>query len=101
MKYLYLLFIQILKKDEKIQKLLEDISIQLEDYQALQQTKTALDMEIAVYKRLLESEEDRFGIDRVISQNPDSESVFRSLFLGLQAGPAVLQPTRAYPGRCR
>ena len=26
------------------------------------QTKTALDMEIAVYKKLLESEEDRLGI---------------------------------------
>jgi hypothetical protein len=38
--------IQILNIDEKIPKLLEDISIQLDDYQALQQTKTALDMEI-------------------------------------------------------
>ena len=54
--------IQILNRDENIQKLLEDISIQLEDYQALQLTKTALDMEIAVYKRLLESEEDTLGI---------------------------------------
>jgi hypothetical protein len=53
-----------LNRDEKIQKLLEDISIQLEDYQTLQQTKTALDMEIAVYKRLLESEEDRLGIEK-------------------------------------
>ena len=51
-------------KDEKIQKLLEDISIKLEDYQTLQQTKTAMDMEIAVYKRLLESEEDRLGIKK-------------------------------------
>ena len=53
-----------MNKDEKIQKLLEDISKQVEDYQALQQTKTALDMENAVYKRLLESEEDRLGIEK-------------------------------------
>jgi hypothetical protein len=60
----YITFIQILNRDENTQKLLDDISIQMEDYQALQQTKTALDMEIAVYKRLLESEEDRLGIDK-------------------------------------
>ena len=60
----YNTFIQILNRDEKIQKLLEDISKQVEDYQALQHTKTALDMEIAVYKRLLESEEDRLGIEK-------------------------------------
>ena len=53
-----------MNKDENIHKLLEDISKQVEDYQALQQTKTALDMEIAVYKRLLESEEDRLGIEK-------------------------------------
>ena len=53
-----------MNRDVKIQKLLEDISIQLEDYQTLQQTKTALDMEIAVYKSLLESEEDRLGIEK-------------------------------------
>ena len=60
-----------MNKDEKIQKLLEDISIQLEDYKTLQQTKTALDMEIAVYKRLLESEEDRLGIEKGSISNHD------------------------------
>ena len=34
----------------------------MEAYQNLMQIKTALDMEIAVYKKLLESEEDRLGI---------------------------------------
>ena len=31
--------------------------------QTLLETKTALDMEIAVYRKLVESEEDRLGID--------------------------------------
>ena len=35
----------------------------MEAYQNLMQIKTALDMEIAVYKKLLESEEDRLGIN--------------------------------------
>ena len=34
----------------------------MEQYQSLMDTKIALDMEIAVYRRLLESEEDRLGI---------------------------------------
>jgi len=34
----------------------------MEEYQNLMQVKTALDMEIAVYKQLLETEEDRLGI---------------------------------------
>ena len=57
-------FLQILNKDEEIKKLLVDISAQLENYQNLQQTKTALDMEIAVYRKLLESEEDRLGLQK-------------------------------------
>ena len=51
-----------LRKDGEIKRLLGDTSRQAEKYQNLQQTKTALDMEIAVYKKLLESEEDRLGI---------------------------------------
>ena len=53
---------QILRKDGEIKRLIEDTSKQVDKYQNLQQTKTALDMEIAVYKKLLESEEDRLGI---------------------------------------
>merc|ERR1712150_222972 len=35
---------------------------QQKEYQNLMDTKVALDMEIAVFRRLLESEEDRLGI---------------------------------------
>ena len=60
---MYLIFlIQIAEKDAKIRETLEEIQKQMEAYQNLMQIKTALDMEIAVYKKLLESEEDRLGI---------------------------------------
>merc|ERR1711936_545305 len=41
---------------------LGDLAQQLEEYQNLMDTKIGLDMEIAVFRRLLESEEDRLGI---------------------------------------
>jgi len=53
---------EIAEKDAKIKETLEEIQKQMEAYQNLMQIKTALDMEIAVYKKLLESEEDRLGI---------------------------------------
>ena len=54
--------LRIAEKDAKIKETLEEIQKQMEAYQNLLQIKTALDMEIAVYKKLLESEEDRLGI---------------------------------------
>ena len=56
------IFSQLLKKEKDIAKLLTDISSQQEKHQRLQETKAALDMEIAVYKKLLETEEDRLDI---------------------------------------
>jgi len=53
---------QLAAKDNEIQRLLDELSNQLEQYQNLMDTKIALDMEIAVFRRLLESEEDRLGI---------------------------------------
>jgi len=53
---------QIAEKDAKIRQTLEEIQKQMEAYQNLMQIKTALDMEIAVYRKLLECEEDRLGI---------------------------------------
>jgi len=54
---------KIAEKDAKIQQILAEIQKQMEGYQNLMQIKTALDMEIVVYKKLLESEEDRLGIN--------------------------------------
>ena len=42
--------------------MLEDISGQEDEYKNLLEDKNALDMEISVYKKLMESEEERLGI---------------------------------------
>lgn len=54
---------QLAAKEDEIKRLLDELSNQLNEYQALMDTKVALDMEIAVFRRLLESEEDRLGIN--------------------------------------
>merc|ERR1711978_422956 len=53
---------QLAAKDNEIKRLLDELSRQLEEYQNLMDTKIGLDMEIAVFRRLLESEEERLGI---------------------------------------
>ena len=47
----------------ELEKLVEELRRQQQQYQALMDTKIALDMEIAVFRRLLESEEDRLGLE--------------------------------------
>ncbi len=56
-------YVQLAAKEDEIKRLLDELSNQLNEYQALMDTKVALDMEIAVFRRLLESEEDRLGIN--------------------------------------
>lgn len=61
-------------KDGEIRSLLEKITAQREAYRDLMQAKTALDMEIAVYRKLVECEEERLGITANSSFDPsDSE----------------------------
>jgi len=57
-------------KDGEIRQLLEKITSQREAYRDLMQAKTALDMEIAVYRKLVECEEDRLGITANSSFDP-------------------------------
>jgi hypothetical protein len=50
---------------------------QLASFQTLLETKTALDMEIAVYRKLVESEEDRLGIDN--TDNSESQGGYKQM----------------------
>lgn len=49
-------------KDGEIKRLIDQLDHELKEYQNLQDLKTQLDMEIAVFRRLIESEEDRLGL---------------------------------------
>ena len=61
-------------KDVEIEKLFEELRRQQRQYQTLMDTKVALDMEIAVYRRLLESEETRLGL-----VDGEGKTMFRTL----------------------
>ena len=54
--------VQVGAKDREINKLLDELRRHQQQYQNLMDTKIILDMEIAVYRKLLESEEDRLGL---------------------------------------
>ena len=56
------MIIQLSDKDGEISELLDKISDQQKDFQSLQETKAALDTEIAVFRKLMETEEDRMGL---------------------------------------
>lgn len=53
---------QMAAKDDEIKRLLDELADQLKEFRNLQDLKVQLDMEIAVYRRLIESEEDRLGL---------------------------------------
>ena len=56
------IYLQVGAKEREIEKLVEELRRHQQQYQSLMDTKVALDMEIAVYRKLLESEEDRLGL---------------------------------------
>jgi len=61
-------------KEEEMQRLLEQLNHQQKEYQKLQDIKIQLDMEIAVYRQLLETEEDRLGLKPTPPQVPPKPS---------------------------
>merc|ERR1712179_305142 len=61
-------------KEEEMQRLLEELNHQQKEYQKLQDIKIQLDMEIAVYRQLLETEEDRLGLKPIPPQVPPKPS---------------------------
>ena len=63
---------QVAAKDDEIKNLLEELAQKLKEYQNLQDIKIQLDMEIAVFRRLIESEEDRLGLNERSMDMSDS-----------------------------
>ena len=54
-------------KDDEIKAVVDKLEAQIKQYQQLQEMKIALDMEIAVFRRLIENEEDRLDLSMDVS----------------------------------
>jgi len=63
---------QMAAKDDEIKRLLDELANQLKEYQNLRDIKVQLDMEIAVFRKLIECEEDRLGLGDHSLDNSDA-----------------------------
>lgn len=61
--------------ENALQQAKEDLSQLVHDYQELLNTKLSLDIEIAMYRSLLEEEENRWGQNPCWVKHPDKASV--------------------------
>lgn len=65
--------------ENALQQAKEDLSQLVHDYQELLNTKLSLDIEIAMYRSLLEEEENRWGQNPRWVKHPDKTSVHGSV----------------------
>lgn len=68
-------------KDDEIKRLLDELANQLKEYQNLQDIKVALDMEIAIFRKLIESEEDRLGLGGEDDDDDDDDLLHGNLHI--------------------
>ena len=85
----FLNVLQLLDKDEEIFNILEKTSKLEDDFKNLQETKNALDTEIAVYRKLMETEEDRLGIQPGIIEN---KSIISNCYLDDSVQSSAVTP---------
>merc|ERR1712066_675021 len=90
---------QLVVKDDEINRLSEELTNQQKEYQTLQDIKTALDMEIAVFRSLIECEEDRLGMSErnTAKSNPVTDVTNLKTQGVYKAVPATTVTERSVP----